>query len=151
MTILIKMKYFTLLVVVFIVWGWLITGCRGNADSNTTRDDFTALSVFEQAFNNRQSNLQVTQQGEIIRVLSDDTKGSQHQRCIVKLSSGQTLLIAHNIDIAPRVPRMRTGEQLLFHGEYEWNEKGGVIHWTHHDPNGRHKDGWLEYQGKIYQ
>ena len=146
-----RTQHVTLIIVGFIVWGWLVTGCRGNADSNSARADFTDLHVFEQAFKNRQSNLQVTQQGEIIRILSDDTKGSQHQRCIVKLASGQTLLIAHNIDIAPRVPNMKTGKQLIFHGEYEWNEEGGVIHWTHHDPNGQHKDGWLEYQGKIYQ
>ena len=147
----IKNKYLTVIIVVFIVWGWLISGCGGDADHNTTRADFTNLSVFEQAFKNRQSNLQVTQQGEIIRILSDDTEGSQHQRCIVKLPSGQTLLIVHNIDIAPRVPDLRTGEQLVFHGEYEWNDQGGVIHWTHHDPNGKHEDGWLKYQGKIYQ
>ena len=146
----IKVKHSILIV---LVWGWLITGCGGNSDSNTntTRTDFTDLSVLEKAFHNRQSNLQVTQQGEIIRILSDDTEGSQHQRCIVKLTSGQTLLIAHNIDIAPRVPDMRTGEQLIFYGEYEWNDEGGVIHWTHHDPQGQHEDGWLEYQGKIYQ
>ena len=111
---------------------------------------FTPLSTLEKAFNTQQSDLQVLQRGEIIRILSDDTKGSKHQRFIVKLSSGQTLLIAHNIDLAPRIPDIRTGESLVFYGEYEWNEKGGVIHWTHHDPDGRHVGGWLEYRGKKY-
>lgn len=142
------MKY---VIVSIIICGWLITGCTGQSDSTSTRTDLTDVSVLERAFQTRQSNLQVTQQGEIIRLLSDDTEGSQHQRCIVKLSSGQTLLIAHNIDIALRVPDMRTGEQLVFRGEYEWNDKGGVIHWTHHDPDGRHEDGWLEYRGKTFQ
>jgi hypothetical protein len=61
------------------------------------------------------------------------------------------LLIAHNTDLAPRIPNLKTGEQLFFYGDYEWNENGGVVHWTHHDQDGRHVDGWLKYHGKIYQ
>jgi hypothetical protein len=32
-----------------------------------------------------------------------------------------------------------------------WNEKGGVVHWTHRDPGGRHMAGWLAHNGKTYQ
>jgi Protein of unknown function (DUF3465) len=111
----------------------------------------TDLRILQEAFKTRQSRLQVTQQGEIIRILADDNEGSRHQRFIVKLTSGQTLLIAHNIDLAPRVPGIATGTTIVFHGVYEWNDKGGVIHWTHHDPDGQHEAGWLAYQGRTYQ
>jgi hypothetical protein len=111
----------------------------------------TPLGEIEQAFRNQRSNLQITQQGTIIAVLSDDTEGDRHQRMIVKLGNGQTLLIAHNIDLAPRIPDPATGETLRFHGEYGWNGEGGVVHWTHKDPDGVHPDGWLEYGGKRYQ
>lgn len=89
--------------------------------------------------------------GTVIRLLSDDNKGSRHQRFIIKESSGRTLLIAHNIDLAPKIYSLQQGTLIKFCGEYEYNAKGGVVHWTHHDPQKYHTDGWLEYNGKKYQ
>jgi hypothetical protein len=56
--------------------------------------------------------------------------GSRHQRFILELGSGQTLLVAHNIDLAPRLPALAVGETVDFNGVYEWTPEGGVIHWT---------------------
>ena len=89
--------------------------------------------------------------GTVIRILADDNDGSRHQRFILRLPGGGTLLIAHNIDLAPRINGIREGDTVEFHGEYAANSKGGVIHWTHHDPQGRHPGGWLRHQGKTYQ
>ena len=105
----------------------------------------------EQAYKNRTSNIQVEGEGVVIRLLAEDISGGRHQRFIVRLSSGQTLLIAHNIDLAPRVVSLRKGDTVRFYGEYEWSKKGGTIHWTHHDPKGRHVAGWLRHKGRIYQ
>jgi len=123
-------------------------------EKGSERDDqlqFTDPRVLQEAFRTGQGNLQVTQQGKVIRILADDNEGSRHQRFIVKLTTGQTLLIAHNIDIAPRIPGLAAGATVVFHGVYEWNDKGGVIHWTHHDPNGQHEAGWIAHQGWVYQ
>jgi len=60
-------------------------------------------------------------------------------------------LLAHNIDVAPRIDGLAPGDRVRFKGEYIWNEKGGVIHWTHHDPQGRHVAGWIVHNGKTYQ
>ena len=103
------------------------------------------------AFANHESNLQVSGQGVVIKLLPDDDSGSRHQKFIIKLATGQTLLVAHNIDLAPRVDSIREGDSIQFDGEYEWNEKGGVLHWTHRDPNGNHAAGWLKHQGQTYQ
>ncbi|EDL52420.1 MULTISPECIES: DUF3465 domain-containing protein [Vibrio] len=103
------------------------------------------------AYENQQSDLQVKGEGTVSRVLSDDNKGSRHQRFILRLDSRQTLLVAHNIDLAPRIPDLKVGDRVQFYGEYEWNNKGGVIHWTHHDPRNRHEHGWLKHQGEVYQ
>ena len=110
-----------------------------------------SVSQIDEAFSNRQSDLIVVEEGRVIKVLSDDTKGSQHQRFLVQLNSGLTVLIAHNIDLAPRVSRVKSGDVIRFKGEYEWNEKGGVVHWTHHDPAKRHAGGWIELDGKRYE
>jgi len=98
-----------------------------------------------------QSGEQVSGGGAVLRILSDDNTGDRHQRFILKMPSGQTLLIAHNIDIAPRIPRLKEGDFVLFHGQYETNAQGGVVHRTHKDPQKRHVAGWLQHNGKRYQ
>jgi hypothetical protein len=103
------------------------------------------------AFEQRMSGVQVEVQGVVRRVLPDDNDGSRHQRFVVALPSGQTLLVAHNIDLAPRVVGLREGDAVSFGGEYEWNAKGGVIHWTHRDPQKRHPAGWIKHNGEVYQ
>ncbi len=89
--------------------------------------------------------------GTVVKILTDDNNGSRHQRFILRLDSGQTVLVAHNIDLAPRVEMLNEDDTIIFKGEYVSNDKGGVIHWTHHDPQGQHEDGWLKRNGKIYQ
>jgi hypothetical protein len=114
--------------------------------SQTSQDD-----AVDQAFKRRQSDVIVQGQGNVKAVLPDDTKGSRHQKFILTLNSGLTVLVAHNIDLAPRLPNLQKGDTVSFQGEYEWNEKGGVIHWTHHDPAGRHPGGWLNYKDQRYE
>lgn len=108
-------------------------------------------SQIGRAFKNGTSNVQVEGEGVVTRILADDLAGSRHQRFILRLASGQTVLIAHNIDIATRVAELQTGDSVLFYGEYVWNEKGGMVHWTHHDPQGRHVAGWLKHNGQTYR
>ena len=103
------------------------------------------------AFQQQENNVQVQAVGRVQAILSDDNKGSRHQRFIVQLSNAQTVLIAHNIDLAPRIPHLKKGDQVEFFGEYEYNPQGGVIHWTHHDPQDRHIGGWLKHNGQRYQ
>jgi len=103
------------------------------------------------AYQDRQSDVQVQGEGVVVKVLRDDLKGSRHQKFILKLGKGLTVLVAHNIDLAPRIDGLRKGDSVEYYGEYEWNSKGGVIHWTHKDPKRYHASGWLKHKGRAYQ
>ena len=109
------------------------------------------VTILQEAFDNEESGIQVQGEGIVIQLLSDDLEEPRHQRFIIRVSPKQTLLVAHNIDIAERVPGLQENSAIEFYGEYEWNAEGGVIHWTHHDPDADHIDGWLKYDGKTYQ
>ena len=118
-------------------------------DARGHRSDQAARII--DAFEARRSDVLVESvEGVVVKSLPDDTKGSQHQRFILRLAGGHTVLIAHNIDLAPRVP-LREGDEVTVGGEYEWNDRGGVIHWTHHDPKGRHPGGFVSHRGKTYR
>mgnify|MGYP006188519327 CR=1 FL=1 len=108
-------------------------------------------AVIAEAYESQRNSLQVEGRGTVSRLLADDNNGSRHQRFILRLGSGQTLLVAHNIDLAPRIDGLEVGDEVAFYGEYEWSDRGGVIHWTHHDPDGSHVGGWLRHAGRTYQ
>jgi len=107
--------------------------------------------VLAEAFKNHQSDIQVMGHGTVDRVLPDDNEGSRHQRFILKLDSGQTLVVAHNIDVAAKIEELSVGDRVDFYGEYEWNSQGGVLHWTHRASDGNHPGGWLKHDGRRYE
>lgn len=113
-------------------------------------DLFQSGSVSD-AYRQHESNVRVSGTGKVTKVLADDSIGSRHQRFILRLDSGQTVLVVHNIDLAPRVQSIRTGDTVEFQGEYIWNPQGGMVHWTHHDPSGKHAAGWLKHNERTYR
>ena len=122
--------------------GWAVE----SGSSSGSEWEREVLELFE----NRRSGEMVAVAGLVDRVLADDNAGSRHQRFIVRLESGHTLLVAHNIDLARRVP-LEVGDSVAVLGQYEWNDRGGVLHWTHHDPDGVRPGGWVEWNGARYR
>ncbi|MEO6065304.1 MAG: DUF3465 domain-containing protein [Lysobacterales bacterium] len=133
-------------------------GARTRANSETSREITTGERATERrtqplpsGSNGQEQTGRLEGSGVVVKVLADDNDGNRHQRFILRRDSGGTILVAHNIDVAPRIPGLRQGDTVTFSGEFEWNSKGGVVHWTHHDPAGRHVAGWLRHEGDTYQ
>ena len=108
-----------------------------------------SASAIEAAYREHRSGFMTEASGTVAKILPDDRDGSRHQRFVVRLEGGHTVLIAHNIDLADRVP-VGMGDRIQFRGMYEWNELGGLVHWTHHDPLGVEEGGWIRYRRKTY-
>jgi hypothetical protein len=102
-------------------------------------------------FARKANDAMVEGDGRVVRLLADDNQGSRHQRFLVEIAGGQTLLFAHNIDLALRINALKVGDTIEFRGEYSYNPKGGVVHWTHLDPRNQHEAGWIKHKGITYQ
>ena len=141
------MKHVVAAIVLLGLAGVAAGGCT--SPSQDAEDD-TGDAILARAFEERAHDLQVEGGGTVVRVLADDTEGGRHQRFVMRLDFGQTLLVAHNIDLAPRVEDLQEGDAVAFRGVYEWNAEGGTIHWTHRDLEGKHASGWLRRGGRTY-
>ncbi len=144
-------KVLILLVVLLAAYYGLLPQDSQKSDQSVSRQsDSTSNTKLEQAVRQRASDVQMQVSGQVVRLLSDDREGSRHQRFILETAAGRSLLVAHNIDLAPRVKGIEVGDSIAVYGEYEWNDRGGVIHWTHRDPRGKHAHGWVRHRGQQY-
>ena len=116
----------------------------------TSETETSGSAAIDRAYESHTSGVMVSADGVVQRLLPDDNDGSRHQKFIVQIDGGLTLLMSHNIDLADRVP-VEQGDVIIFRGQYEWSQKGGVVHWTHHDPDGRRSGGWIEHRGRRYR
>ena len=144
----IKQIFITTFLLLGVAWTAPACAFSSSGDNGSASTDDSTIA---RAFKEKQRNVQVEGDGVVERILADDLAGGRHQRFTVRLGSGQTLLIAHNIDLAPRVAGLQEGDRIAFYGEYIWNSQGGIVHWTHHDPQGKHITGWLKHKGQTYQ
>ena len=135
---------------VLIVLGLLVYQYYLPENQSADHDITVADNVVQQAYAARRSGQWLETSGHVGRVLSDDNAGARHQKFILELDDGHTVMVAHNIDLAERIPVQR-GLALVVRGKYEWNDRGDVIHWTHHDPDGRIQGGWIMLDDVRYQ
>lgn len=122
---------------------------QGSLAAGTTPTTIDETQVLE-AQAQQLRKVEVTCTLPVQKLLRDDTKGLPHQRFLLALSNGTTILVAHDTAMAPRVP-ISPGDLVTIHGEYIWNQKGGVLHWTHHTDTPRHEGGYIDFQGQRYQ
>ena len=143
-----------ILLIVLLAW-WLqrqqqTQGPSGGRGGQAQAEAEPGTAAIVKAFREKRSGVWVQSEGEIVHLLPDDRRPPRHQLFLVELAGGHTIKISHNVDLAPKAP-VRKGTRIRFRGRFEHNSKGGVVHWTHHDPKGRKAGGWLEYEGKTYK
>ncbi|MEM7050713.1 MAG: DUF3465 domain-containing protein [Acidobacteriota bacterium] len=141
-----RKRYLFLMILFASIWVIRDSGWLSRGGSSTAGPESGAGAIAE-AYQGERSGLWVEAGGEVVRRLPDDLQGSRHQRMIVQVTPEQTILLSHNIDLADRLD-IAVGDSIRFRGRYEWNDRGGVVHWTHHDPDGRHQGGWVEIDGQ---
>jgi hypothetical protein len=100
-------------------------------------------------YGKRDTDNWIEDSGLVVRLIPDDVHGSRHQRFILSLRGGQTILLAHNLELSAQVP-VGIGDRVKFRGMYEWNEEGGLVHWTHGDPLGLDEGGYVEFRTRRY-
>jgi len=120
------------------------------ACSTTQSPDDAAVCA---AYNAGRSHVEVVADGSVTRVLGVAAgRASPHEGFLMRLASGCDLVVRveANTDFTGSFP-LSEGQRVAVKGEYEYYPRGGVVHWTHRDPRGRHEGGYIEAGGKLYE
>lgn len=136
----------------------VVSGCahaQTQGQSPLVRQSGAALSTSPDAEAIRAQELQLVKvplavTAQVKKMLKYDDRGLPHEKFLLLLSNGSTILVAHNTKMAPYVP-IQEGDIVTVKGEYIWNAKGGLIHWTHHTDTPNHQGGYIEFKGKRYE
>lgn len=105
------------------------------------------------AYSASRSHVEVVADGTVTRVLGTRPgRVSPHEGFLLSLGSGCKLVVRveANTDFTGAIP-ITAGQHVSVKGEYEYYSLGGVIHWTHRDPRGRHEGGYIEAGGQTYE
>lgn len=108
-------------------------------------------AILAAALRDRVHDLQVHGRGIVVSLRGDDTEGDHHQRFVIRLESGHTLLVAHSVHVASLAEGLGVGDSVWFSGVYEQSADGGTVRWTHAEPDGEHAPEWLRHGGRTNQ
>jgi Protein of unknown function (DUF3465) len=123
----------------------LLAACAAPAQS---ADNAAVCSAYQSG----RSHAEVVAGGTVTRVLGTKPGvSSAHEGFLMRLNSNcdVTIRVEANVDFTGQFP-LQTGDAVVVKGEYEYYARGGVIHWTHRDPRGRHEGGYIQTGGKTY-
>lgn len=104
------------------------------------------------AYTAGRSHVEVVADGTVTRVLGvAPGRTSPHEGFLLRLGSGCSVIVRVevNTDFTGTIP-LGQGDRVVVKGEYEYYPRGGVIHWTHRDPRGRHEGGFIDAGGRTY-
>lgn len=102
-------------IIVLLIAAYLGLDLSGHKNNSTPSSSIPANQRTETTFSNdgvdtikaayerRESNVQVQGSGRVKAILKEDNDGSRHQKFILILKNGLSILVAHNIDLAPKI------------------------------------------------
>ncbi len=93
------------------------------AQRNETTFLNNGVDTVKAAYEQRQSNVQVQGRGRVKTILRDDNDGSRHQKFILVLKNGLSILVAHNIDLAPKISNLNKGDIVEFMANMSTTQK----------------------------
>lgn len=107
------------------------------------------------AWRSNRSHLEVTAEGSVARRLGTRVgRSGTHEGFLLHLTGaagrGLTVRVEDNVDITGPIP-LTEGAEVEVRGEYIFDRRGGIIHYTHRDPRGRHSAGYVRVNDKFYQ
>lgn len=119
----------------------LLTALSGCASNALRPDDIAGA---RNACARGALHAEVALSGVVNRVLGVRSgRSGSHEGFIV-----DGLRVEDNIDITGYIA-LRRGDRVELLGQYECDD--GVVHWTHHDPRGRHPSGYITVGGRTYR
>ena len=133
--------------VVALAVAFALPGCRAAPASDGNGDVYDAWRA-------QRSRVEVTASGSVARYLGVRSgRSGAHEGFLLHLRGaagrGLTVRVETNVDITGIVP-LSEGEDVVVRGEYVYDARGGIVHYTHRDPRGRHPGGWVQAGGKLY-
>lgn len=99
------------------------------------------------------SHVEVTASGTVVRVLGVARgRSDAHEGFLMRVECAQPVIVRVEANTSfTGTFALQRGTNASVKGEYETDPRGGVIHWTHRDPRGRHPDGYVRVGGATYQ
>ncbi len=74
---------------------------------------------------------------------------AEHESFFVRSAVG-AIEVVDNVSIAPSLA-VHSGDRVEVSGEMVHDPgRLPVVHWTHHDPSGRHAGGFIRWNGRVY-
>ncbi|HLJ66786.1 MAG TPA: DUF3465 domain-containing protein [Chloroflexota bacterium] len=139
-----------ILVLVLLAGGiaYLRISRRSESVAGATQAARIGCTAVEDAFRAHRSGVWLTLGARVQRTLPDEQGTYRHQRFITVCPDGRTVLIVNDVSIGQRVPVV-DGATVGVRGQYVWNALGGLVHFTHHDPQGA-AGGWILFRSRLY-
>jgi hypothetical protein len=106
------------------------------------------------AWQQHRSPVEVSANGTIVKVLGiRGGRSGRHEGFLVHLSGNEahdlTIRVEDNVDLTGPIP-LHAGDAVELRGEYIFDPRGGILHYTHRDPRGRHPSGYVRVNGRMY-